>query len=225
MPPDHVPWAATAPSLAHASLARLPLPLPTQAGLYLRVVRELEGTKSQELQNLGKLIGIQRLKSSGLGGASGPPKDSIAGLKLDSALNSLARKAAAPVIALFVTLPCETALYLDERAECAAKNMTVQQMGGDPGFLINGMRAASPPLRAPCPLLLSSRPALSSLPPPHAAGPPLLFAASSLQARPSRPESPSATASSSGTATASHVSWTAPSRSTLATAALRCHFR
>ena len=110
------------------------------AGLYLRFVRELEGTKQHHLVMLATLLGVQRLKS---GGQQRKADTSQRPPELAGTLNGVGRKSLAPVTALFLALPCEMALYLDEREGQGRQALGKAEMAGDPGFLVTG-----PPLRA-----------------------------------------------------------------------------
>ena len=64
------------------------------------------------------------------------------GIRLNNVVQSLPRKSSAPMIALYLTIPSEQALYLDERsllnADKARSYLTAKEQSGDPGFLCNG---------------------------------------------------------------------------------------
>jgi len=98
------------------------------AELYLRLIRELEGTKAPTLIQLAVLLGVQRVKN--------PKQKDVDVPQLTDVVTSIGRKALAPIIALFLSVPSEQALYLDERD--GRQTMTVHSQAGDPGFLING---------------------------------------------------------------------------------------
>ena len=102
------------------------------AALFLRLVRLIEGVKTPELDRLVKLLGVRRLisRSSGLMGLS---------IKVEE--RSLPRRTAAPLVALFLTVPNELALVIDGRSETgptAAADKKAREKAGDPGFLVNG---------------------------------------------------------------------------------------
>jgi len=103
------------------------------AEVYLRLVRQLEGTRGETLQGLAKLLRVQRLSLTG-GGGQNPAK-----LKLADTAVSVGRKVMAPVLALFLTLPDKHSLVIDERAGSSKQSdKTAKEMQGDPGFLVNG---------------------------------------------------------------------------------------
>ena len=84
------------------------------AARYLRLVRQLEGTKGPTLARIASLLKVQRLLDGG--GIGGGYHGNV---QLKDASSS-GRKKLAPAIALFLALPSEEALVLDERAAAKA---------------------------------------------------------------------------------------------------------
>ena len=107
------------------------------AARYLRLVRQLEGTKGPTLARIASLLKVQRLLDGG--GIGGGYHGNV---QLKDASSS-GRKKLAPAIALFLALPSEEALVLDERAAAkAAAEAGDFEKAGDPGFLVLGTMPA-----------------------------------------------------------------------------------
>jgi len=96
------------------------------AALYLKIVRQLEGMKTDYMKPLSQLLGIKKLMREKNGGK----------LVLKNDFSHMGRKVLAPVIAMSLTLPSETALVIDMRG--GRSYLTTSEMQGDPGFLVNG---------------------------------------------------------------------------------------
>jgi len=101
-------WRGAAPERDAAKLTEADK--EAAAAVYLRLVRQLEGTRGETLLGLARLLRVQRLSLVG-GGKETPPK-----LKLADTAVSIGRKVMAPVLALFLTLPDQQSLVIDERA-------------------------------------------------------------------------------------------------------------
>ena len=75
--PAEVPLPLTCPPSPHPPRRLTAEDKEAVAEVYLRLVRQLEGTRTETLQGLAKLLRVQRLTLTG-GGAQNPPKLKLA---------------------------------------------------------------------------------------------------------------------------------------------------
>ena len=109
------------------------------ASKYLELVRQLESYRTHEYQALAALLRVQRLCRVSHATAANVVLRPCAGPGMGCG-TTFTRKVAAPVIALYLSLTAEIALYLDQREE--RSDTTIAQQRGtstmDPGFLCSG---------------------------------------------------------------------------------------